>query len=416
MHLISYESLAALGRIPKSNERSLVDIVTYEDVVARGNRNTCMLVFLSHQWLAPSPDRDIAHPDYKGLKHALLCEGLDRLSKGLPDLDEILLWIDYCCIDQCDDALRRIGLANLPAYLERCDVLLTPYTDEIYRLRGISAAVPEQTKSMFSAQSEFALFGRYRSLHDFIERAWCRLEMFMATNAPMPEGGYEYFNRVGVDTRIDRPHLFYGTWQSERGELPDPGPAVFAGFFRKLRPEDGLLTLESDRATIRGLVGAIDVNEIEIGYQGAVDSAGRPNGKGIKRYESGALYDGEWKSGRHHGMGTFIYANGMKYVGQWRDGKRWGRGVHYLSNGLVFKGSFFEGDSHGPGCLFYADGRIKYEGTKNRAAWEGPFRGWYLNGSLHYDGRIKDKTFSGTEYGDDGTVLRSGTWPESELR
>lgn len=412
MILIPFESLRAFDRIPCSKDRSKVGAITYDEILARGNRRSCILAFLSHQWLSPSENPRDAHPDYKGLKHALLCEGLEQLAIGLPDLDEILLWIDYCCIDQHDDALRKIGLSNLPGYLERCDVLFTPYTDEIYTARGESTTIPEADRTRFDSQSEFPLFGRYRSLHDYSERAWCRLEMFMGTNAPMPTNGYEYFARLNVKNREDRPHLFYGTWQAKRAELPDPGPAISSSFFHKLRPEQGLLTLESDRATIHQLVATIDVNEVDPGYQGEVDGAGLPEGRGIKRYESGAVYDGEWKAGKHHGKGTFIYANGTRYVGDWRDDKRWGDGVHYLSNGLVFKGSYFEGDSHGPGRLYYQNGNIKYEGTKNRSAWEGPFREYYPSGALRYDGQAKDnkRHGDGTEYAEDGSVLRTGKW------
>lgn len=412
MVLISFDVLKQIGRIPCSTEHSLVDTVRYDDLLTRGSRSASLIVFMSHLWLSPSTDRAVSHPDFNGLKHSLLCRGLERIRNGLPYLDEIYIWIDYFCIDQQDDSLRSIGLDNLPGYLERCDVLFTPYTDEIYRAKGSSTEVPGNAKTQFEDQSEFSLFGRYRSLYEFTNRAWCRLEMFMGTHAPMPENGYEYFKKVGVNTRADRPHLFYGTWQDERGELPDPGPSISADFFRKLRPEEGLLTLESDRGAISKLVATIDVEEADTGYEGEIGGTGLPEGHGTMRYESGAVYQGEWKNGKHHGKGTFVYANGMRYIGNWKEGKRWGLGDHYLSNGLVFKGEFNNGASHGPGRLFYSSGNLKSEGTKNSGVWIENLLEYYPNGVLQFEGTIIDGERKGTEYSEDGTVIKRGIWRE----
>ncbi len=414
MLLIPLSALKALGHIPSSEERALANVVSYENIVASGRRPTSLLVFLSHQWLSPSVDRDKSNPDYGTLKHTLLCQGLDRLVKSLQNLDEVLLWIDFCCIDQKNDSLRKIGLANLPGYLERCDVLFTPYTDQIYKARGESIVVPETAHTRFQDQSEFSLFGRYRSLFDYVERAWCRLEMFMATNAPMPDDGFGYFSKLGIKTREDRPHLFYGTWQAERGELPDPGPVISGSFVQKLRPEDGFLTFESDRTVIRRLVASINVKEITVGYQGEVNAAGLPEGQGVMHYESGAVYEGKWKAGKHHGQGTFIFANGMRYVGGWQNGKRSGYGIHYLSNGLIYKGSFFDGSSHGSGRLFHPNGQLKCEGIKDHEKWKGKYREFYANGVLRFDGEINGNEWSGTEYNEDGSILRTGKWNDPQ--
>ena len=412
MFLIPFESFRSLGRIPSNEDHGLVGIESYDEIVERSNRGDCIVVFLSHQWLTPSVDARVAHPDYGGLKYSLVCEGLERLIAGLPRLERLLLWIDYCCIDQHDGHRRSAGLSNLPGYLERCDMLFTPYTYEIYEIRGVSAEVPKIAKDRFGSASEFALFSRYRSLFDYTERAWCRLEMFMGTNAPMPPDGYGYFGKLGVQTRADRPHLFYGPWHSEQTELPDPGPAISASFFRKLRPDEGFLTLEHDRSTIQRLVASTAVREVEHGYRGETNGAGQPHGRGIMRYESGAVYEGNWKDGKHDGDGTYVYANGMRYVGDWKQGQRSGEGVHYLSNGLVFKGSFLGGDSHGPGRLYYQNGKLKYEGTKKRTKWDGPLREYYPSGALRYEGGAKDNEWhdQGTEYAEDGSVIRCGTW------
>ena len=410
MALIPFSEFKRHGSIPSSFNAESINTIGYDQLCQSGNRASSLVVFVSHLWLSPSLDISRSHPDFDNIKYNLICRGLERLKNVLPDIQEIYLWIDFFCIDQKDLSLRSIGIGNLPGYLECCDALFTPYTDEVLLARGESTEIPTSAESDFSEQEAFSLFCRYRSLYDFTRRAWCRLEMFMGTNAPMPENGFEYFKKVNVTTRKDRPHLFYGSWQDNRDELPDPGPVITAGFFEKLHPENGLLTLESDRSIISQLVSVIDIKQEETGYKGEVGADGQPDGQGTMRYESGAVYSGQWKKGKHHGQGTFIYANGMRYVGGWDNDDRHGSGVHYLSNGLVYKGAFLHGPSHGPGKLYYANGKVKIAGTKEQANWVGHYEEYHPNGALKFKGTITDGEKEGTEYDGGGKVIKTGRW------
>jgi len=48
---------------------------------------------------------------------------------------------------------------------------------------------------------------------------------------------------------------------------------------------------------------------------------GRPEGKGIYKWENGAHLDGSFKVGKAHGQGVYVSAKGMRYEGQFVNGK-----------------------------------------------------------------------------------------------
>ena len=48
---------------------------------------------------------------------------------------------------------------------------------------------------------------------------------------------------------------------------------------------------------------------------------GRPDGKGVYTWESGARLDGSFKQGKAHGPGVYVSAKGARYEGQFDNGK-----------------------------------------------------------------------------------------------
>ena len=48
---------------------------------------------------------------------------------------------------------------------------------------------------------------------------------------------------------------------------------------------------------------------------------GRPEGKGVYKWESGASLDGSFNLGKAHGPGVYISAKGARYEGQFVNGK-----------------------------------------------------------------------------------------------
>lgn len=108
---------------------------------------------------------------------------------------------------------------------------------------------------------------------------------------------------------------------------------------------------------------------------------------GEATFPSGYSYVGEFRDGKPHGHGAMTYAGSNKYVGEWRDGKRDGEGTMWYPVGHKYVGEWKDNRRNGRGALSYADGR-KYVGE-----WKNGKR----NGQ-------------GIEYGEDGSILRSGVW------
>ena len=71
----------------------------------------------------------------------------------------------------------------------------------------------------------------------------------------------------------------------------------------------------------------------------------------VKQYDSGGVYEGEFKDGRQHGKGTFTLPGGYEYTGDWVEGKIQGQGVVKYPNGSVYEGEFMDGAPHGKGKI-----------------------------------------------------------------
>jgi hypothetical protein len=62
--------------------------------------------------------------------------------------------------------------------------------------------------------------------------------------------------------------------------------------------------------------------------------------KGVRNYENGDKYEGEFTNRNLNGKGTYTYANGDKYVGEFVDGKFTSKGTFTCSNGKQLTGNF----------------------------------------------------------------------------
>lgn len=415
MVLVPLASFRDLGHIPRSNEADRIGVVEYEaDVVNKGIRSESMIVFISHRWLSPSNDAKSAHPDRENAKYDIIVEGLERLLKGL-DLKHVFVWIDFCCIDQDDPERKSRGVSSLSGYIERSDVLLTPYTEKFAN----GSAEISTGKMSADLRRDLGLFTKFKSLSEYVSRGWCRLEMFLASNCPLPEGGLQYFERLGISTRNDRPHLLFGDHQIPRGQLPEVAPRMTNSTLGQLRPVEGAVTSAEDLVKLKAITEMfeVDFNTVD-SYEGETDAKGNPHGQGKMIYASGAVYDGKWVHGDWKGYGTYLFANGTLYKGDWKSKNvRHGKGTLYLSNGLVFSGSFKDGDTHGRGSLYYQNGNLKAAGMKVKTKWSGRFKEYYADGALRFDGNaLNDKwDGKGKEFDEEGNLIREGTWKEGEF-
>jgi len=79
--------------------------------------------------------------------------------------------------------------------------------------------------------------------------------------------------------------------------------------------------------------------------------------KGVRDYENGDKYEGEFTNRKPHGKGTFTFANGNKYEGDVADGKPHGKGTSTFANGNKYEGDVVDGKSHGKGTYTCGNGK-----------------------------------------------------------
>ena len=87
-------------------------------------------------------------------------------------------------------------------------------------------------------------------------------------------------------------------------------------------------------------------------YHGEWDELGRKDGKGIRIWPDGSLYEGYWKADLKHGRGRFLWPDGDIYSGEFFEGNIDGDGEYTWSDGRKFDGQWKTW------ILSYCDGKI----------------------------------------------------------
>jgi hypothetical protein len=160
MRVVAFETFKEFGKLPRSS-----DNVTQEASLVPG---TAKLIFISHRWLRPwttqqkcEEERHVwagmAHPDdHAGSKHELICAAIPELARQKAwSLDEVFLWLDFCCVEQDDTHLLQEGVKSLRGYISICDAVLIP---------SPNAPALDGEKTVDQIAGEYGL------------RAWTRLE------------------------------------------------------------------------------------------------------------------------------------------------------------------------------------------------------------------------------------------------
>lgn len=126
----------------------------------------------------------------------------------------MLIQVDYCCLEQDAGVEVKRGIDSLPSYIERSDALLTPIVED------------QGAKQLWDAKTFQGgivnLFEEYGSeaLAVHKSRGWCRVEVFIAGNAPMHADCNSYFKLQGAGgARHDRAHVLYGEMEMKK-DLP----------------------------------------------------------------------------------------------------------------------------------------------------------------------------------------------------
>jgi hypothetical protein len=147
MVVIPLKEFLGFGKIPRSS-----------DHLTRKRKNGDVTVFISHRWWAPkTPDTDDL------LKYNILSRGLKEMIKEDGNLKknqaDIVIWIDFACIEQDNPDELMKGVRSLIAWSLRSDYFLVPVHP--------------------SGASAFATALSPVDLDNYGNRAWCRVEFFI---------------------------------------------------------------------------------------------------------------------------------------------------------------------------------------------------------------------------------------------
>lgn len=123
----------------------------------------------------------------------------------------------------------------------------------------------------------------------------------------------------------------------------------------------------------RAAQGYVESTTIENGdttsYKGFIVE-GKKEGKGIQRYKSGAIYDGNWKAGMFSGTGTMTWPSKASYEGGWLDGKREGFGVYtYPDRKSRYQGNWSNNLPVGSGTVTYDNGNQVVGYARQGCVW-----------------------------------------------
>jgi hypothetical protein len=131
MRVVSFKTFKQHGKLPRSSDK-----VTQAMTLIPGE---AIVIFISHRWLRPWKTQHecegeghvwagMSHPDdHAGSKHLLICAAVQKLAKEKKWLlNQVFLWLDFCCVEQDDARLLLEGVKSLRGYISVCDAMLIP--------------------------------------------------------------------------------------------------------------------------------------------------------------------------------------------------------------------------------------------------------------------------------------------------
>ena len=317
IRLIDFEDFKALGEYPRFPEK---DKIAYD--VTTLDLSDAFVIFISHVWLRSRPSlegfKDFPRPDtVDNMQYKLCVAGVENLLLSNEiSLKRCYLWIDYGCLNQGETDLlveymnkgksRPMGVIDqrMGQIMHYCDCVLTPDND----LAEIVAT------NSFNDMERIANMGH----SGYLNRGWCRLEMFHATFIPLSiisQRKRKFFSRaVGHAFDISRrPHFVIGATEIESNKAPLIVPAMKHASLSDYDPTKGYFTFNSDRKVVRTLLNQLIyhyVKPLKLGYFGSTDENGLRHGHGRYVFSSGAEYEGGYLNGQKNGYGRFVMASG----------------------------------------------------------------------------------------------------------
>lgn len=126
-------------------------------------------------------------------------------------------------------------------------------------------------------------------------------------------------------------------------------------------------------------------------YIGEHNYIGQRHGKGMYKWHTGEVYDGEWWEDRQQGMGKSKHKTGQyRYIGEWYYGKEHGKGILHATSGDIYDGEMKHGQIHGVGNLKFANG-VVYSGEHANGRRNGVGLYTWPSGETYHGEWMNDK-------------------------
>ncbi|CDW89554.1 UNKNOWN [Stylonychia lemnae] len=198
---------------------------------------------------------------------------------------------------------------------------------------------------------------------------------------------------------------------------------AIAKIYKQLGPFDFYMEkIDEDLLENKTLVNKFDQRKSGTIFRGEINNiSGKPDGRGIKIFQNGSIYEGYFADGHTHGfgrgvtsrgevfqgqfkfdqmegLGFFQWPDGRMYEGEWKLGRRNGKGKYFWPNGQVYEGDFKDNECNGNGILHYTDGKrlegIWRNGKKHgKAAYVWPngakYNVFYIDGKKQGEGMLE---------------------------
>lgn len=385
---IDFEKFKTLSEFPRYPDQK--DLCTPFEFIEREN---ALIIYISHSWLRETPESDgypgKPHPDNIANEQFKLCVlGILKTYKSLaPDMAACYIWMDYCCLDQDGDYTAELA-AQLEYVMSLTDCIFTP----IYGVESNTATI---VKNMY----EDYHVSTWDGPNGYLNSAWNRAEMFYSANIPVytnPARASKF--RLGLKHHVaagTRCHLLFGASQVITNQLPVVLPPISNLYLTSMSPVNGRLTnVDRDKPRLIKLMGNLNtMTSTREEYTGEYNVEGKYHGKGVFKFASGDVYDGEWKDGQMDGQGMYKYSDGDVYEGNYKNGQYDGYGEYRYASGAVYKGQHKADKKHGQGVYKYANGTI-YEGEWRDGEKNGQGTCQYTSGAV-YRGEWKDDKYHG---------------------
>jgi hypothetical protein len=414
IRIIPFSAFCSLGRFPRFPDDAHCTMSLSKLTVEEYDQS--LMIFVSHCWLRGWSEAEgwcgRPHPDtVDGGKYKLCVDGIDKIMKSMASgMQNCYLWMDFGCIDQDGDPAGE--LKKLDKIVGVCDCLFTPIFDRDHE----QWKLPTSTSDIYDDYLSSAWNGHPFS---YLNRGWCRIEMFYAVNVPLLENSLDRKAKFTAGLAYHRsqgrrPHLLYGNKEVVERRNPIVLPPLQNSYYDKYSPIKGFVSVEKDKETISRLIKELEpfMKKAKVGYEGEYED-GKKHGKGKYTYAGGDVYEGEWKDDKYHGKGKCTYNNGAVYDGELNDDKKHGKGKYSYASGEVYEGEWKDDKYHGKGKFTYTSGNV-YEGEFADFNYHGKGKLTFASGDV-YEGEWKDDKKHGKgKYTYAGGNAYEGEWKDDK--